>query len=107
MKPLALAVLVVGFLYVWQLWPVDPELLRECPPVEEGQGYTTEPTWWPPGGLKCTVDDGSTKTTYPWREYASVVLLALAVLVLRPRPLRLLASFALFLGAFAVLFAVG
>ena len=52
--------------------------------------------------MKCTVGDGSTKTTYPWREYLTVVLLALAVLVLRPRPLRLLASFALFLAAMAV-----
>ena len=42
----------------------------------------------------------------PWREYATVVLLAFAVLVLRPRPLRLLASFALVVAAFAVLFGV-
>jgi hypothetical protein len=103
-KLLALAVLVVGFLVVWQAWPVDPDLEAVCPPFSETEGYTIEPTWWPPGGLECTVSDGASKTTYPWREYATVVLLALAVLVLRPRPLRLLASFALFLAALAVFF---
>jgi hypothetical protein len=101
---LALLVLVFGFLVVWQAWPVDPDLEAVCPPFSETEGYTIEPTWWPPGGLECTVSDGASKTTYPWREYATVVLLALAVLVLRPRPLRLLASFALFLAALAVFF---
>jgi hypothetical protein len=103
---IALVVLVIGFLYVWQAWPVDPVLETDCPPVEEGQGYSLDPTWWPPGGRECTVSDGSTKTTYPWREYATVVILAFAVLILRPRPLRLLASFALVLASFAVLFGV-
>ena len=102
MRLLALLVLVIGFLVVWQAWPVDVDYEEACPPVTEAQGYTTEPTWWPPGGLQCTVDDGSTKTTYPWREYATVVLLAFAVLVLRPRPLRILASIALFMAAMAV-----
>ncbi len=102
MKALALVVLVLGFLVVWQAWPVDPDLEAVCPPFGETESYTIEPAWWPPGGMKCTVGDGSTKTTYPWREYLTVVLLALAVLALRPRPLRLLASFALFLAAMAV-----
>jgi hypothetical protein len=101
---LALLVLVVGFLVIWQAWPVDEDFMAACPPFDEGQGYSIDVVWWPPGAQRCTVTDGSTKTTYPWREYLTVVLLALAVLVLRPRPLRLLASFALVLGAFAVFF---
>jgi hypothetical protein len=101
-KLLALAVLVVGFLVVWQAWPVDRDLEAVCPPFGENESYTIEPVWWPPGGERCTVGDGSAKTTYPWREYLTVVLLAFAVLVLRPRPLRLLASFALFVSAMAV-----
>jgi hypothetical protein len=105
-KLLALLVLVLGFLVVWQAWPVDPDLQAVCPPFGENRGYTFEPVWWPPGGLKCTVGDGATKTTYPWREYATVVLLALAVLVLRLRPLRLLASSALVVAAFAVFFGI-
>lgn len=104
MRLLALAVLVIGFLVVWQAWPVDPDLEDVCPPIEETDSYTFEPVWWPPGGLECTVNDGPSKTTYPWREYVTVVLIACAVLVLRPRPTRLLASFALLLAAFAVFF---
>ena len=45
------------------------------------------------------------ETTYPWREYVTVVLIALAVAVLRLRPLRILASLALLLAAFLVFFA--
>ena len=104
MRILALIVLVLGFLWVWQAWPVGPDLEKACPPVKEGQSYSTEPTWWPPGGLRCTVDDGSTKTTYPWREYATVVLVARSVALLSPRPSRLLASFAAFALAVAVFF---
>jgi hypothetical protein len=101
-KLLALLVLVLGFLVVWQAWPVDADLEAVCPPFDESEGYTYEPAWWPPGGMRCTVEDGASKTTYPWREYATVVLLALSVAVLRPRPTRLLASFALFVAAMAV-----
>jgi hypothetical protein len=101
-RALALVVLVLGCLVVWQAWPVDPDLEAVCPPFGENERYTIEPVWWPPGGMKCTVGDGSSKTTYPWREYLTVVLLALAVLVLRPRPLRILASLAWFLAALAV-----
>jgi hypothetical protein len=99
---LALLVLVFGFLVVWQAWPVDTDLEAACPPFGETDSYTIEPTLWPPGGERCTVDGGPSKTTYPWREYLTVVLLALAMLVLRLRPLRLLASFALFVAAMAV-----
>ena len=102
MRFLALLVLVIGFLAVWQAWPVDTDLEAACPPVSETDSYTIEPTWWPPGGERCTVNDGPSKTTYRWREYLTVVLLGLAVLVLRPRPLRLLASFTLFLAAMGV-----
>jgi hypothetical protein len=101
-KLLALLVLVFGFLVVWQAWPVDPDLEAVCPPFGETESYTIEPVWWPPGGMKCTIGDGSSKTTYPWREYLTVVLLALSVAVLRLRPLRMLASFALFMAAMAV-----
>jgi hypothetical protein len=104
MRILALLVLVIGFLVVWQAWPVDPDLEAVCPPFGETESYTIETVWWPPGGERCTVGDGASKTTYPWREYLTVVLFALAVLVLRPRPVRLLASFALFLAGFAVFF---
>ena len=104
MRALALLVLVVGFLVVWQAWPVDPDLEAVCPPFDETQGYTLEPAWWPPGAERCTVSDGTTRTTYPWREYATVVLLALAVAVLSLRPRRLLASAGLGLAAFAVFF---
>jgi hypothetical protein len=101
-KLLALLVLVLGFLVVWQAWPVDADLEAVCPPFDESESYTYEPVWWPPGGMRCTVEDGTSKTTYPWREYVTVVLLALSVAVLRPRPTRLLASFALFVAAMAV-----
>ena len=104
MRALALLVLVLGFLWVWLAWPVDPSLGDACPPVEEGQSFSYDPTWWPPGGLRCTVDDGSSKTTYPWREYATVVLFALAVAVFRLRPLRMLAALALVLAGLAVFF---
>jgi hypothetical protein len=99
---LALVVLVLGFLVVSQAWPVDPDLEAVCPPFGETESYTIEPVWWPPGGERCTVGDGSSKTTYPWREYLTVVLLALSVAVLRLRPLRMLASLAIFLAAMAV-----
>ena len=93
---------MIGFLVVWQAWPVDPDLEAVCPPFGETGSYTIEPVWWPPGGMRCEVTDGSTKTTYPWREYLTVVLLALSVAVLRPRPTRMLASLAFFLAAMAV-----
>ena len=102
MRLLALLVLVFGFLIVWQAWPVDADLEAACPPFDETESYTIEPVWWPPGGERCTIGDASSKTTYPWREYLTVVLIALSVAVLRLRPLRLLASLALFVAAMAV-----
>ena len=70
-----------------------------------------EPQWWPPGTLRCDVTDGgevvATKTTFPWRDYLTVVLLALAVAVFRPlRPLRWVASLVLVLAAGAVFFGI-
>ena len=50
-KALALVVLVLGFLVVWQAWPVDPDLEAVCPPFGETESYTIEPVWWPPGGM--------------------------------------------------------
>jgi hypothetical protein len=104
MRVLALIVLVAGFLLVWLAWPLDPDLEEVCPPIPEGQVSTIEPSWWPPGGSRCTVEDGASKTTYPWREYVTVVLFAVAVAVLRPRPLRVLASLGLVLAALTVFF---
>lgn len=104
MRTLAVVVLVLGFLVVWQAWPVDPDIEKVCPPHGEADGSTLEPSWWPPGGLRCTLDDGTEKITYPWREYATVVLFGLAVAVFRLRPLRLLASFGLFVLGLAVFF---
>ncbi len=49
MRLLAVLVLVIGFLVVWQVWPVDPDLEAVCPPFGETEGYTIEPVWWPPG----------------------------------------------------------
>jgi hypothetical protein len=45
MRLLALLVLVLGFLIVWQAWPVDPDLEAVCPPLDETQQDTIEPTW--------------------------------------------------------------
>ena len=102
MRILAVVVMVFGFLVVWQAWPVDPDYEKVCPPMQEGDGSTIETSWWPPGGQRCTVNDEASKTTYPWREYATVVLIGLSVALLSLRPLRLLASFAVFVAAMAV-----
>ena len=104
MKLLACAILVLGFLVFWQAWPVDDDFIAACPPVEEGQGYAIDVVWWPPGAQRCTVTDGSTKTTYPWREYLAIVLVAASVAVLRLRLSRILASLGLLLAAFLVFF---
>ena len=113
MRALALLVLVVGFLAVWGgLVPYETLPEDECPPVSAPEyGYTFEARWWPPGSRRCVVtapDDEvlATGTYYPWREYATVVLFGLAVAVLRLRPLRMLASLALFLAGVAVFFGV-
>ena len=110
MRVLALLVLVAGFLVAWGgLTPVDPDLDEVCPPIEETQGWTFDAQWWPPGTVDCVVTaaDGdvvATRTSLPWRDYLTVVLFALAVAVLRPRPLRILASLGLVLAALAVFF---
>ena len=104
MRILALVVLVLGFLVIWQAWPVDEDYEAACPPTTEAQDFSIDVVWWPPGAQRCTVTDGRSKTTYPWREYVTVVLIALAVAVLRLRPLRILASLALLLAAFLVFF---
>ena len=105
MRILALVVLVLGFLVFWQAWPVDDDFMRACPPMDdETQSYTIDVVWWPPGAQRCTVSDGRTKTTYPWREYLSIVLIAAAIAVLRLRLSRILASLGLLLAAFLVFF---
>jgi hypothetical protein len=48
----------------------------------------------------------ATRTVFPARDYATIVLLGLAVAVLRLRPLRFLASLALVVTAGAVWFGV-
>jgi hypothetical protein len=110
LKILAVVVLVLGFLVVWGgLTQPDTADIDQCPPFDETQGYTLEPQWWPPGTLRCDVTDGgevvATMTTFPWRDYATVVLLALAVAVFRPlSPLRWGASLLLVAAAGAVFF---
>jgi hypothetical protein len=107
MRFLAAFVLVAGFVALWLL---GPELMPDdCPGVQEGDSYSYEPQWWPPGTGRCVVThpDGrvvSAQIDTHWHEYATVVLFALAVLVLRPRPLRLIASLALFVAGLAVFF---
>lgn len=109
MRFLAACVLVAGFLAVWLgLGPADL-MPDDCPGVREGDSYTYEPQWWPPGTGRCEVTRPSgrvvsTQIDTPWSAYATVVLFALAVVVLRPRPLRLLASLALFIAGLAVFF---
>jgi hypothetical protein len=111
MRILALVVLVVGFLAVWGSFsPVDPDLDEVCPPIAETQGWTFDPQWWPPGTIRCDVtgDDEvvASKTSFPVRDYLTVVLLGLAVALLSPRPLRVLASFACVVLGAAVFFGV-
>jgi hypothetical protein len=82
---------------------------EDCPGVREGDVFSYEPQWWPPGTGRCEAihPDGrvtSAQIETPWREYITVVLLALAVSVLPPRPLRVLASLALFVAGLAVFF---
>jgi hypothetical protein len=106
MRLLAACVLVGGFLAIWLGF--GPDLMPEdCPGVGETTGYSYEPQWWPPGTGRCKVlqPDGrvtSAQIDTPWREWATVVLFALAVYVLRPRPLRVLTSLALFVAGLAV-----
>ena len=111
MRILALVVLVVGFLVVWGgFTQPDTAELDECPPFQETDGVTYEAQWWPPGTLRCDItrDDDvvATRTVFPWRDYAAVVLFGLAVAVLRLRPLSILASLALVVAGFAVWFGV-
>jgi hypothetical protein len=108
---LALLVLVTGFLVVWGgLTQPDTAELEECPLSDETQGVTYQAQWWPPGTLRCDVTEGdevvATRTVFPARDYAGVVLFGLAVAVLRPRPLRLLASLGLVITAVGVWFGV-
>jgi hypothetical protein len=107
MRILALVVLVVGFLAAWGgFTPVDPDLDEVCPPIAETQGWTFDPQWWPPGTIRCDVTSGddvvASKTSFPWRDYVTVLLIALAVAVLGRRPSRILASLALVAAAGAV-----
>jgi hypothetical protein len=111
MRILALLVLVVGFLAVWGgLTPVDPDLDEVCPPIAETQGWTFDAQWWPPGTIRCDVSSGdevvASKTSFPVRDYLTVLFFGLAVALLSLRPLRLLASFAAFVLGLAVFFGV-
>jgi hypothetical protein len=109
---LAVVVLVLGFLVVWGgLTQSDTADFDLCPPSDETQGYALEPQWWPPGTLRCDVADGgevvATNTTFPWRDYLTVVLVALAVAVFRPlNPFRWVASLLLAGAAVAVFFGI-
>jgi hypothetical protein len=111
MRVLAVLVLVVGFLVAWgDLVPYRSLPAEECPRVSAPEyGYTFEAQWWPPGARRCvvTAPDGevlATGTYFPWGDYLIVVLFGLAVAVFRLRPLRALASLALFLLGLAVFF---
>jgi hypothetical protein len=109
MRWLAVCVLVAGFLAVWLGYAGEELMPEDCPGVREGDSYRYEPRWWPPGTGRCGVTrpDGrvvSSQIDVPWRDWATVVLFALAVFVLRPRPLRLLASLAVFVAGLAVWF---
>jgi hypothetical protein len=110
MRVLAVLVLVIGFLLVWGGFTMsDAPEEGLCPELEVEHGWTFEAEAWPPGSIKCVVtsiDDEivATNTFFPWRDYGTVVLFALAVAVLRPRPLRMLASLALVLAALALFF---
>ena len=111
MRALALLVLVVGFLVAWgDLVPYRTLPEQECPRVSAPEyGYTFEARWWPPGSRRCvvTAPDGevlATGTYLPVQDYLIVVLFGLAVAVLRPQPLRLLASLVLVVAGLAVFF---
>ena len=108
MRILAVVVIVLGFLLVWNGFTRDDWELDYCPPLRELHGSTVEPQWWPPGTIRCDITRGDevieTKTTFPVGDYLMVVLIGLAVAVLRPRPSRLIASFALFILGVAVYF---
>jgi hypothetical protein len=109
MRALSLVVLVVGFLVVWGgLTQPDTAEFDECPRFEETQGVTYEPQWWPPGTLRCDITEGddvvATRTVFPARDYVTVILFGLAVAVFRFRPLRALATLALFVLGLAVFF---
>jgi hypothetical protein len=113
MRLLATVVLAVGFLLVWTGWTesgAPPE--QECPTVSAPEySYSSETRWWPPGTRECVVvaPDGeilAANTYRPWRDYVTVILLALAVAVLRLRPSRILASLALAVAGAAVWFGV-
>jgi hypothetical protein len=112
MRALALVVLVVGFLAVWGGLPGKTLPEEECPPVSAPEySFTFEAQWWPPGSRRCvvTAPDGEVLATgeyVPWRDYLVVVLFALAVAVLRLRPLRILASVGLFVAGVAVFFGI-
>jgi hypothetical protein len=108
MRVLALLVMVVGFLVVWGGFThPDPEL-EYCPLADETTTVSLASQWWPPGTLRCDVtrDDElvATRTTFPAREYLTVVLFGLAVAVLALHPRRLLASLGLLLAGVAVFF---
>ena len=112
MKLLAIGVLVLGFLVVWGGLTQPDTPSDECPPVREGQSWTYSLEAWPPGTVRCDVTraDGdvvASNTFVPWRDYLTVVLLALAVAVFRPlSPLRWLASLVLVAAAGAVFFGI-
>jgi hypothetical protein len=109
MRVLAVLVLVAGFLVVWGGF-TQPDVPDDvCPTIREGQGYTYETQWWPPGTVECVVtgagdDVVATRTNLPWRDYLTVVLFALAIAVFGFRPTRMLASLAFLLAALAVFF---
>jgi hypothetical protein len=107
MRVLAVLVLVVGFLVVWGGFTQPDAPDDVCPRMSETSGYAFEFQWWPPGTIRCVVTDGdavTSKTTFPWRDYGTVVLFALAVAVFRPRPVRMVVSAALVLAALALFF---
>jgi hypothetical protein len=111
MRVLAMAVLVAGFLLVWTGWTEYGTVpAHECPAVDAPEyRYSFEMRWWPPGTRECVVvapgGEALAANTYrPWRDYVAVLLCALAVAVLRLRPLRVLASLALVVAAGAVWF---
>jgi hypothetical protein len=108
MRILALVVMVLGFLFVWGGFTRNDPELDYCPTLLELHGATVDPQWWPPGTIRCDITKGDevveSKTTFPAGDYLMVVLIGLAVAVLRPRPLRILASFALFFAGVAVFF---
>jgi len=110
MRLLAVCVLVVGFLAAWLGYLEDSLPADECPAVAATETrYEFQPQVWPPGTRRCdvTTPEGQVLaggTYFPWADYATVVLLALAVAVFRLRPLRMLASLALFVAGLAVFF---